>query len=1230
MSLARMASVDYLVGHVAAGDGSAHAQVSGMTRYYTAAGYPPGTWLGTGVTALHPDRAGSVVTAEQLRLLFEQARDPFTGAALGRPPARYPTRQERIERRVAALPVDMTREARAAAVGRIEAEEKEHKTRSAVAGFDLTFSVPKSVSALWAIAPAGTQQDLYDAHRAALEATIGLIEVEAVFTRTGARGARRVRTTGLIAAAFDHWDSRKGDPQLHTHVVIANRVQTKDGRWRTLDSATLHRAVVAYSATYNQLLADEVTRRTGLTWTTRERTHGSNRRVGRELAVVPEALTAVFSQRSADIEAAVDAAIAAQVERTGRRPSVRSINRIRQHLTLTTRDRKQHPSLAAAVQQWDATAAAVLGRDPARWAADAISANVPNTSRISRAAGFDDADVNLLALRVLDTVAAARSTWTRWNLTAETMRQLSAENLHFTTAEQAVAMRDRVVAAAERLSVQVTAPELATVPDTFRDLDGTSQLAHPTVYTSRRVLEAEDTLLALAEDSTGPRVAEHRAHAVAAWPLPGRAHALARDDQAPAAVAVVTSGRVVDVLVGPAGTGKTTSLAGIRAMWEAEHGPGSVVGLAPSAIAAQVLASDLGITTDNTAQWLAQQHQQSAREQRIAALLEQRDRETSEGRDTRRLDSQLGAVRAAFDRWRLRPGQLLIVDEAGLAGTFTLTALAEQAKSAGAKLLLVGDPHQLSPIATGGAFTLLVTSRPDPPTLTVVRRFVNPDGTRRSWEEVAAARLRVGDPQAVHAYRSHGRVHAGTTDTITEAAYAAWLTDTRAGRSSVLIAATTDQVRSLNERARADLVDAETVDGKRTLVLHDGLPVGRGDRIVTRRIERHIPDGTAGPGRDARWEGFVRNGQHWRVDRVHRDGSLTVRLLDDTDNANQITLPAGYVRNHVELGYAVTAHRAQGVTVDTAHVLADTSTTREVFYVAMTRGRHANHAYLTLNDATRNDVHDLAGEPDPSTPGEVLAAIAQNTSAEPSAHHAIRAEQDRATSIATLAAEADTIATHAHYTATANLLTEVLGDTPSVQRVLTVDDYPRVITAVRAVRAAGLDVPETIHTSGGRLQAGHALTARALADSLHRSAATSTPTRPRLVAGLIPDATPGITDPQALHALRERYQLIEHRADTLLDSEIAADAPWLRRIPRNGADTDRWRATARVVAAYRDRWGITGTQALGPTPDSTAPHAHHADHRRATNALAIHYSTQGLGNPAPVASAPRATSPRNL
>ena len=143
MSLSRMASVDFLVGHVAAGDGRGPSAGSPMTRYYTAEGYPPGTWLGTGLTSLGAaERAGTEVTEQQLRVLFEDARSPFDGTPLGRPPVKYPTRQDRIARRVGPLPESMTAQDRAVMVEKITAEEQDTKTRAAVAGFDLTFSVP--------------------------------------------------------------------------------------------------------------------------------------------------------------------------------------------------------------------------------------------------------------------------------------------------------------------------------------------------------------------------------------------------------------------------------------------------------------------------------------------------------------------------------------------------------------------------------------------------------------------------------------------------------------------------------------------------------------------------------------------------------------------------------------------------------------------------------------------------------------------------------------------------------------------------------------------------------------------------------------------------------------------------------------------------------------------------------------------------------------------------------
>ena len=122
----------------------------------------------------------------------------------------------------------------------------------------------------------------------------------------------------------------------------------------------------------------------------------------------------------------------------------------------------------------------------------------------------------------------------------------------------------------------------------------------------------------------------------------------------------------------------------------------------------------------------------------------------------------------------------------------------------------------------------------------------------------------------------------------------------------------------------------------------------------------------------------------------------------------------------------------------------------------------------------------------------------------------------------------------------------------------------------------------------------------------------------RLIAGLIPDATGGITDPQVLQALRERYQLIENRADAILDRDIKARAAWLHHLPRS-ANQQQWRATARLTAAYRDRWHITSPSPLGPRPDGAAPRTQHADHRRASNALAMLHTARVVDTGQPAA-----------
>lgn len=219
----------YLLKSVAAGDGDRDLSTP-LTRYYAEAGCPPGFWLGSGVHRLGAGqlRPGDVVTEEQLALLLGMGRDPITGAPLGRAFPAYRNREERIQGRIAALDPDFSVNERAAAITDIETAEADTRARRALAGYDYTFSVPKSLSALWAVADGGTQSLIVQAHHAAVADVIELMERDAAATRSGATGGdgavAQVEVTGLIATAYDHYDSRAGDPQLHTHGCATRRI----------------------------------------------------------------------------------------------------------------------------------------------------------------------------------------------------------------------------------------------------------------------------------------------------------------------------------------------------------------------------------------------------------------------------------------------------------------------------------------------------------------------------------------------------------------------------------------------------------------------------------------------------------------------------------------------------------------------------------------------------------------------------------------------------------------------------------------------------------------------------------------------------------------------------------------------------------------------------------------------------------------------------------------------
>ena len=401
-------------------------------------------------------------------------------------------------------------------------------------------------------------------------------------------------------------------------------------------------------------------------------------------------------------------------------------------------------------------------------------------------------------------VSERRATFSRANVLAEVHRQF--HGVRFASPDDRIAVAERTADLATGQSLLISAPELHFTPERLRRADGTSRFrakGHE-IYTTAVLLEAEARLLEAGREMNGPSVATGTVAAVTSAALPGQSHPLSID-QALAVEQIATSGRRLDVLVGPAGTGKSTAMAGLRAAWEAEHGADSVLGLAPSAAAAEVLAEQLGIDTENTAKWLHEHRQQAERLAKIADLRAAlRSPATSRRRSA--LHAQLSRAEEEVARWKLRAGQLVIVDEASLVGTFALDELVAAAREARAKVVLVGDQAQLSAIDAGGMFAALVRDRGGlAAELTDVRRFTSP------WEKAASVELRAGSPDAIDAYASHGRVVGGSRDEMLDALYGAWKQDTEEGKTSLMIAGDLGTVGELNARAQADRMAAGSV-----------------------------------------------------------------------------------------------------------------------------------------------------------------------------------------------------------------------------------------------------------------------------------------------------------------------------------------------------------------------------------------------------------------------------------
>jgi conjugative relaxase-like TrwC/TraI family protein len=911
---------DYLIRQVAALDAT-HRGRTDLASYYSERGETPGRWVGRGIAGIDGLEVGDVVTGEQMRLLFAEGRHPLadTGPvpALGVPYRTSTSEQPFLAAlrdrfaahntalglpRRAALPPEVRARLRGelAADWFFQQEGRDPKgdlelasalarwsrpAPAAVGGYDLTFSPVKSVSTLWAIADPPVAARIEQAHHAAVAAALRFLEDHALYTREGTGGVRQVDVTGLVACSFTHRDSRAGDPDLHTHVAVANKVQTLAGRWLSIDGRILHAAKVAASETYNTTLEHHLTASLGVRFAERPDRDRSKRPV-REIVGVDPRLNQRWSQRRQVIDVRRAELAAAFAQDHGRPPGRVEMLQLGQQATLETRDAKHEPrTLAEQRAVWHAEAVDTLG-GPGRIHAmidqvlNPAAVPMPAVTSVWRARTAD---------RVLAAVEEHRATWQFWHLWAETQRQLRGADIHPADLRHvAASVMEEAIAQSVRLT---PVDDPANLPIEARRRDGASvfTVAGSTQYTSRRILAAEQRVLDAAALTDG--VALHPVAVDLALAEKDATGTVLDAGQQHMVRTVTTDRRRVQLVLAPAGAGKTTALKVLADFWT--MGGGHVLGLAPSAAAAGQLAEATGITADTLA--------------RLTWALDHRQ---------------------PLPDWADRIGRktLLLIDEAGMADTPTLDTAIGHTLRSGGRVCLVGDDQQLGAIGAGGILTDLQRAY-GAVRLTELHRFADPD------EADATLLVRNGDPAAIDFYTHRDRIKIGDPSGVSDGLLAAWQHDHGQGLDSLMLAPSRRQVANLNQRARAARLAGQQPAWE--VDLADGNRASVGDLIITRRNDRRL---TAG--RD-----WVRNGDRWTVTALTADGSM--RAVHRR-TGRSVTLPAGYVREAVELGYATTIHTAQGVTADTTHGLVDELMTREQLYTMVSRGRTANHLYLPV------------------------------------------------------------------------------------------------------------------------------------------------------------------------------------------------------------------------------------------------------------------------------------------
>lgn len=859
--------------------------------------------------------------------------------------------------------------------------------RQALTGYDLTFS-SEELSLLFALGGPEVRRIVLEVLAQARSEAVVWLEHNALAVRTGPGGVAQQRAEpGLLATVYLHYESRAGDPMLHEHVVISPRVRGPDGRWRNLDSRLLLRDVVVASELFNQRALELVCGRLGLATKEVEVTPGQ--RPVMQIVGIDRRIRAAFAQRASAVRTMSDTLFDDFRRRHGREPNASVRTRLQGRATLMTRPpKRQARSLNELLVSWRRRAIAATDRSTV----DNLLTHAQDAAL--RQPATTDFDVTAAAEEVLAAVAERRTSFRRRHVLAEARRYLM-RTLAGATAPPHLAdqITDQVLAHGDCLDI--TPPELNPPHRDLQRVDGTS-IYRPigsATFTTHSLLAAENRLLAGARTQVIPPVGRGTFARVAALnrgPMDAGQRALASS--------FVLSDKLLLAGLGPAGAGKTTAMRLVDRAVDASGG--RLIPLAPSSRAAKVLGGDLKRRAHTLHSWLHQRGRAA---------------------DGKPVDTDFA----------LRPGDVVLVDEAGMAGTLLLDRILADAAAAGAVVRLLGDPHQLAAVEAGGALRLIARAG-GAVELDQLHRF------RVPGEADASLVLRDGDdPHAAFTwYRDKGRVVAGNYDAMCDAVFEAWAKDLGKGLTSLMTAADTQTVTALNLRAQAWHIAAGNVDTRHTAALRAGQRAHVGDVIVTRLNRRRM---TLRGGRD-----FVKNGDTWTITAVLPGGDVVVR---HTQHRGRIRLPAGYVANQCELGYASTIHRSQGMTVDTSHALASARSNREGVYVQLTRGARTNRLYVAIEDGDRLD--------------DVLASIAARRRAQLSATETIAALQREISAPGQLSAEFADVAERATTARLTGLLEHALGADRAAW-FLAADAYRALVRALHDAERAGFDLPRLL------------------------------------------------------------------------------------------------------------------------------------------------------------------------